>query len=40
LLGEVRNFSQRDTFDDDVCIVGVQVQRMNGGESENILPGK
>jgi len=40
LLGEVRNFSQRETFDDDVCIVGVQVQRMNGGESENILPGK
>lgn len=28
VLGDVRNFSQRETFDDDVCVVGIKVQHM------------
>lgn len=27
VLGEIREFSQRETFDDDVCVVGMKVQR-------------
>jgi hypothetical protein len=27
VLGEVRQFSERDSFDDDVCIVGMHIQR-------------
>ena len=26
VLDDVRNFSQRESFDDDVCVVGMQVQ--------------
>jgi len=33
LLAEVRNFSQRETFDDDVCIVGLEVRQMTNRES-------
>jgi len=30
VLHEVRGFSQRETFDDDVCVVGIKVRHMNG----------
>jgi phosphoserine phosphatase RsbU/P len=33
LLAEVRNFSQRETFDDDVCIVGLEVRQVTNRES-------
>jgi serine phosphatase RsbU (regulator of sigma subunit) len=33
LLTEVRNFSQRETFDDDVCIVGLEVRQMTDRKS-------
>jgi len=33
LLTDVRNFSQRETFDDDVCIVGLEVRQMTNRES-------
>lgn len=29
VLDEIRKFSQRESFDDDVCVVGMQVQHMN-----------
>ena len=29
VLNEVRGFSNRESFDDDVCVVGMKVQRMN-----------
>ena len=29
VLDEVRGFSNRESFDDDVCVVGMKVQRMN-----------
>ena len=32
LLTEVRKFSQRETFDDDVCIVGLEVRQMTNRE--------
>jgi serine phosphatase RsbU (regulator of sigma subunit) len=32
LLTEVRKFSQRETFDDDVCIVGLEVRQMTDRE--------
>jgi sigma-B regulation protein RsbU (phosphoserine phosphatase) len=28
VLGEIRQFSKRDSFDDDVCIVGMHIQHM------------
>ncbi len=28
VLDDIRQFSQRESFDDDVCVVGVQVQRV------------
>ena len=34
LLTEVRNFTQRETFDDDVCIVGVEVRQMTDAKVE------
>jgi hypothetical protein len=30
VLADIRAFSQRESFEDDVCVVGVQVQRTNG----------
>jgi sigma-B regulation protein RsbU (phosphoserine phosphatase) len=30
VLGEVRRFSSRETFEDDVCLVGVEVHNLNG----------
>jgi len=27
VLEEIRKFSKRETFDDDVCVVGVEVRR-------------
>ena len=34
LLTEVRNFTQRETFDDDVCIVGLEVRQMTDAKVE------
>lgn len=31
VLDEIRVFSNRESFDDDVCVVGMKVQRMGGG---------
>ncbi len=28
VLGDVRKFARRETFDDDVCVVGMQVQTL------------
>jgi serine phosphatase RsbU (regulator of sigma subunit) len=39
VLAEVREFSQRETFDDDVCIVGLQVRHMNDRTEEEAAPG-
>lgn len=30
VLGDIRKFARRENFDDDVCVVGMQVQRLNG----------
>ncbi len=30
VLSEIRAFARRDTFDDDVCVVGLQVQHLTG----------
>jgi len=38
LLTEVRDFSQRETFDDDVCIVGLEVRQMTDRESGEVTP--
>jgi serine phosphatase RsbU (regulator of sigma subunit) len=38
VLAEVRGFSQRETFDDDVCIVGLQVRHMNDRAEEEAAP--
>jgi serine phosphatase RsbU (regulator of sigma subunit) len=29
VLADVRSFARRETFDDDVCVVGMQVQHLN-----------
>ncbi len=29
VIADVRKFARRDTFDDDVCVVGMQVQHLN-----------
>ena len=26
VIGEIRHFSKRDSFDDDVCVVGMHIQ--------------
>jgi serine phosphatase RsbU (regulator of sigma subunit) len=36
LLADVREFSQRETFDDDVCIVGIQVRHMNDRDAQEL----
>jgi sigma-B regulation protein RsbU (phosphoserine phosphatase) len=30
LLAEVQRFSSRNVFEDDVCLVGLEVKRVNG----------
>jgi serine phosphatase RsbU (regulator of sigma subunit) len=30
VLNDIRSFSRRETFDDDVCVVGMQVEHLNG----------
>ncbi len=33
VLSDIKNFSKRESFDDDVCVVGVQVQHIDAGNS-------
>lgn len=35
VLQEVRRFSQRETFEDDVCVVGIQVRHLKGKSHKN-----
>ncbi len=35
VLQEVRGFSQRESFDDDVCVVGIKVRHMNGKKDKD-----